>query len=726
MTNFTLRPLLAASALTAALCVSAALPADGTHDLFNYRYTPRHASSAFSGERRARIDRASRLMAANRLMQAPAEDEGYAPEQIFGPSNYTGDMDAPGGERWFYTAEYTYDVIPPDMDNGIWFTDYIVKAYRFDIYDADYRHIGTIDAPVDYADDEQRLVNIELAPVATRHFFNTDDKIEIMVGMSVNTITPGMNRYRTVVYSLEDGKSVSEPVWRIESLLSDAIEGPAKDDGRDNFFMVFGEDVVADDMLDNDDVSFWDFLCANAIKANFYGPAKNDTDGPLCIDSKVLPLVQLPGDQESSPYLISHVYGDQVRYMYAYYDEPLWERYDDPIYGEMVQRESNRLNVELFSISDTGLNLEHRAVIDVALDSEDPSAIASFFGVGDMNYYKDLLYDDPDAPEGKPYLVVTRTNYNPSSDTSSASYFLYDHEGKLVRPLSVYCDSTLPLCDIDGCEPQQLFISMEDGEYVFRFVDLYSGEERLSTSYFVDTPDGRDRVMANLDRTPAGDSYKYVFEMMDPDYNDKDDTLVRLLWLNSDGSFDRIERMNLGENVMYAMLYIEGNALQPGMFHSDPTHEYMALIKRGLPGDVVSEELMIAQPVGEEYPDGNTLLLLKADERGALSTIIPWLEAEKPTLTVYYLQGENLDSMAYTQDIYSLPLDAMSGVTEVEGESPVFSVEGSLLKASGMMSVYSLAGANVTEATGVLDLSTLPAGIYVVSCNGASAKIWVK
>lgn len=729
MMHFTSRALLITCALTVATGASANMRGLERFDFYKTRYQTRQAS-AFKSERDSRIDRVNHLLTGDKtLKKVPVND--YLPAFSLGPSNMTGDMDAPNGERWYYTASYEYTVIPADYDAGIYFTDYIVKHYHFDIYDADCKLIGSIDAPMEYAEDEKRLANIEIAPVASRHFFNTDDNVEIMVGLGINTMTPGMNRYRTLVYSLKEDKSevADKPVYIIESLLSDSVEGPMLENGHDNFYMIFADDYLPEDVIEDENASYWDFVTAARMQLNFYAPARDNENGPVMVDSKPMPLLQLPGDQESSPYLMSYVHDGEVRYVFSYLEEPIWERYDDPIYGDLIQREGNKLNVEFYTMSATeGLKLDHVAKIDVGRDLEDEMAIASFFGVGDMNYYGDLLYDAPDAPEGKPYLVVTRTNYNPASDNSSTSYFVYDHEGKMHHELAVYCDSSFGLSDIEGYEPQQVFVTLEGGQYLFRFVDLYSGKEKFATSNYVEigAVTGPEQVMANLDRTPVGDSYEYVFELLQPDVDDAGATALRVLWLKANGAFDRIDKVNVGEDVMYAKMYIDSEALRPGAIHSDDSYEYMALVKRGIPGDVMSEELMIAQPVSEADPEGKTLLHLVPDERGRLASIIPYLGGENPTLTVYYYNDDTTDATTYTQDVYSLPLDGSVGVVKIEGENPVFSMDGATLNAAGVIKVYSISGAKVAETEDSLDLSGLSSGIYVVTAGGSSAKICVK
>lgn len=726
MKNFTRLSLFTFCAFSALTIGASNLPVDGKIDLFAHRYR-NHCAEAFNTKRDARIDRLTDKMYGYKIIQkAPASE--YQPDFTLGPSNMTGDIDAPGGKRWYYTASYEYDMIPADHDAGIWFDNYILRHYRFDIYDEKCNYLGTIDSPMNYEDDEEKIANIEIAPVASRHFFNTDDKIEIIVGMSINTNRPGLNHYRSVVYSLEGkDKSVDTPVAVIYSLLSDVVEGPFTPDGKDNFYMVFARDVMPEDVIDDDEeASYWDYVTAARIDMDIMGPAK-DASGPAKITTKQLPILQWPGDQESTPYLLSYVHDGKVNYLFSYLEEPIWDEYDDPLYGELRQRDNNKLNLEFYQVIDGKLDMVHKTSIDVVRDPEDYTAIASFFGVGDMNYTGDLLYEAPGASDVKPWLVVTRSNYNPSSDKSSQSYFLYDGDGKFQRELALYCESTLGLADIPGEEPQQLFITREGGQYLFRFVDIYSAKERFTmTNYFL-TPEGyTEALLANIDRTPIGEGYRYAIELSQPVIDVDNNTLVRVLWLDEKGKYVRIDNVNAGQDVMYAKMYIEGAALQPDAFCADNAHEYLYLVKRGIPGSPLSEELFLSQPVTEENPEGKHLLNLTADNRGALSGIIPLLGGENPSLTVYYYNEGSTAETTFAQDVYLLPLGGASGVNSIDGEMPGIKVEDSLLQVTDYMTIYSLTGAKVGEAKGTFDLSYLPEGIYIVVTEGRSYKIYVK
>ena len=172
-------------------------------------------TSAFKDKRATTVDRINSLLFTEEGtlptgMRRAAHEAPYEPFLELPKSNLFGDMDAPGGERWYYTASYTYDSIPPHIaDDGteIAFTELILRHYKYTFYDSAFKALGTIEDDMEYRGVEVRVPRngIDAAPVVTQHFFNTDDNYEIIIGMAVNAEI-GVNHYRSLVYSLNGEK----------------------------------------------------------------------------------------------------------------------------------------------------------------------------------------------------------------------------------------------------------------------------------------------------------------------------------------------------------------------------------------------------------------------------------------------------------------------------------------------------------------------------------------
>lgn len=730
MKVFTKSSLVLASALAiGSTNADAKLNEYGRIDMTKYSY---HIDSktAFTGVRADNINSLNAKMerAAGLPSKAKAADgEGYVPDLTFGPTHMTGDLDGPNGQRWFYVATYEYDIIPPDYDNYIWFTDYILKSYRFEIYDPELKLIGTIQDKVHYAEDEVRVPYIEIAPVISRHFFNTDDKIEVMVAMSVNTEEAGFNRNFTYVYSIDGEKENGDdkPIMTFDSLLGDVVEGPATADGKDNFYMSFAQDYYPE--LPDDDASYWDYVTGAKMDIDVYGRAL-DATGPRKLLTKELKLLNLPGDQENAAFMISLTHDNDVYFVFSYLEEPLWNRYDDPVNEDMTQRDGNTLYIDFYKATDNGIEKSYTTKINAERDLSDEQNLATFYSIGGLKYKQDIDFDNYGTPAGYAALIVTRENYNPSSDSTIPSYFVYDYRGKQKVTLAENCDGHLAITDIEGEHPQHMFVYNNGYDYYFSFVNLITGEEDfgISSQYEIEEGEEAEGLRANLDRVAVGDSYMYAIELQAPLLNDDEDNIMRILWIDKDGKFDHFDGINMGQNVQYAQVYIESHALDPKAFHSDDTPEYLILIKRGNAGSVLSEDLILGQVTDDDFLGGKNLLYLTpSDERGTIAGIVPDLYGDNPNLTVYYTSGSGSDDTRYTQDIYRLPLDLAAGIEDIVADltEGKITINGNTVSAEGAIHVYATNGALVLSGKDSLSLSPLAHGIYIIAADGASIKV---
>ena len=134
----------ATMALVAALttvCASASVIECGHHDLTQMRYRT-ESGRVFKDSRSHNIDRCNEKIFNMRSQAQRAAVNEDAPSPVFtaGPVDNMGDLDAPGGELWFYTADFVYDEIPPH--DNVAFTEYILREYTFNIYDSSLSLVG--------------------------------------------------------------------------------------------------------------------------------------------------------------------------------------------------------------------------------------------------------------------------------------------------------------------------------------------------------------------------------------------------------------------------------------------------------------------------------------------------------------------------------------------------------------------------------------------------------
>lgn len=698
-------------------------------DLTKLRYKI-DSKSVFSNSRAISSAAITELVERKGTRSDAVQNENPSPAVSLPPSTQTGNIDAPGGELWYYTGDFEYEEIPPHDD--ITYTDRVLRSWTFNIYDSELKLIGTIKDKMDYAEGEVRVPMCELTPVATCNFFNTDDKVELIVALAVNRDTGG-NNYRSLVYSLngeKDADGDDVPVTTFNDLVGDVAQGPSSPDGSDNFYISLMADVY-DESLD-DESTFWDYLLSQKASITVYGKALND-EGPRKLYETVIPLIQLPGDQENVSPLMSMRRGDDVVFSISYYKEPFYNRYDDPLSDDMTQRAGNSLMVDLYTATETDFtkfsSTEIPVVLDPMNDSDgNPTCLFSYFSVGSLRYTDDILFDAPGASPTAPDYIVTRGNYQVSTDGIINSYFTYSHDGSPKNTLFLYADGTLSLGDLPGFEPQQMFVSVDPFGYLYNFVNLYSAENTatVEAQYYYDNDTKSDLLAANLARFIDGESYKYVFEMRYPTTDANGNDILRFMYITDKGEYDHIDYVNMGQGVEYAQSYLSTEAMAPHAYSVSDVPAYMFLVKRRIgSSEANAEELMISEAVTEENPDGKKLLQLGNGLNGVLSSIVPeFATDEQPgRLFVYYYDSEN---SKYTLDVYNLPLNDESGVSQVSDGTSVLNIENGIIYASGEIAVYSIDGSKAAKATNSLDLSTLKDGVYVLVVDGKAFKFLKK
>ena len=730
-------------AATTVISANAGSYSNNINGLGRYAYKSRH-TSAFQGTRQQRIEALSSMM---NQVKTPLKENAFKPNQTLGPADIAGTMDGPGNEMWFYTAHFTYQNIVHQ-----YFTEKIMTEYEFRVYDASMKEVGSVHDKVRYASDEVRIPigGCDIVPAITKNFFNDDDKYELMVSMDVNSTTPGYNHSRTMVYSLGGEKEILEvldPAYPDQSIqspthtLTKEFDKPittvgfvvdvldASKDGNENIFISFAQESFPSSEFDGDLSSdegknfFWNYVSGAKQKFEMYSKATDDS-GIKKIFEKEIPLLSLPGNQESSPYMISFNRDGEAYFIFQQYKKLFYK----PYYtydAEYEMEEDNFLKIDLYKVNEGKTELIQTTEIPVVKDTS-VDALATYYATGDMRYIEDISFGQY-TQDGKASYVITRKNYL-SGDQTDQSFYVYSSDGKLLKTLFEYADGTLSLSNISGYEPQQMFVSIEEGKYIFNMVNLTSGETatKINSVLKIDEDSDADQMTANLDRTPVGDSYNYVIELGVPSVDENDNNILRIGWFDKDGKYKEMHEVNMGKDVRYAQCYLQGAALRSDIFVDDDLHEYMLLIKRSTGTTTTQEELLIAQQISADTPSGKNILILTPEERkGSIINIMPYLGVSSPILSVLYQQS---DTDALTNDIYYLPFGS-SAVTEIASDftDSDFYYDGNAIHADGcLITVFDLEGKKAASGLNTVSVSGLPSGIYVATANGNARKFIVK
>lgn len=769
MTRFTKTAFAAAIALLMPIAGNALAVNHGSFDLASHRYkggASVSASSPFESERMQRIRHANSLLDGGASATRATEVVEQPKLQSIGPASNITDLDTPWGETWFYSSQFRYSYIKVSE----YYTSPILEEYEFTIYDSTMKEVGKIKDKMTYVTyDELRdpdkvankndlelygpyhrevaVASCELTPMVTKHFFNTDDKYEIMVGLSVQTTYYVNNNYNRIyqlggeTYQTEDFTGAPQTYDKMVDVLTHPvgdIYASTDEAGNEKVYMTLMEDINSDvdfefpDFVEGDDVSdivipgYWENYCGNGLSMVTYRGVRDGETEIQPVFKKDMYISRFPGDMENTPFIISLENDGKVYLVSSYYDKPFWNRYDSPL-AEMTMREGNSLVIEIYRENETGTNFDLIQTTKIPTyltpDYGTEKYLASWFSVGDFRYRQDIRF----GADGKASsFIITKADYVAGNDDASIrSYYVYDAEGNMVRKIFERSQSFIPMSDLPGFEPQTMFIDTDNmGDYVFHFIDLESVKEVLTLNYQFDVDPYSDpeRMTSNIDRVVAGDTYKYADELRVPSQDEEGNDIGRILWFNRDGSFDHIDEVNMGKNVYYALSYIESRSLAPDFFYADGHHEYMMLVKRAYPGENPAEELLIAQCRNEDAPEGRVLLADGPDERGALGGI-SILDKQGQSL----LLVSKINNNDHYWDVYALPFISFSGVEDVEADTNgAISYDGKNVCAAGHIVLYNIHGMKVAEGDDTVSTHNLADGLYIVTAAGQTRKIVVK
>lgn len=669
-----------------------------------------------------------------------------SPDVTIGPADAgIYDIDGPNGELWYYSRHLTSIV-----ESYEHYDELVLTEYRFDIYDSSLNLVGSIHDKMRYRSDEVRVpgpeAGIDILPVVTRHFFNPDDNYEIVISLAVNTVTPGINRYRSLIYSLDGEKEkvtvynpatgledrefdADVPCGELQGLVGDVLD--VSNGGDEELYMSFLQeqynnidDLDWEKLYDVENIDpvegqkYWDAVSTNKVLLQMKGKA--DADGNLTdVMEWEVPVLCQQGNCESTPLMFTFVRNGVAYAVCPRYKEIFYNPYYSPL-QDMTMRENNLFVIDLYKISDGKPELLKTTEIPMELSPND-DALFTYYGVGRLRYNQDVDFDCL-GTEDSPAYYITRSYYAISTDDENDfCYYVYGTDGSLLKTIFEHADSNLSLTDVEGLNPMHLFISYDEvNGYTYNFVDLVEGFHKKRTVQINYLLDGEDVILANSDRVPMADAeggYKIAFEMRVPGLDDDENDLMRIVWFDAQGNFDRMDYVNMGKNIFYAQSYIYGPALNPELFDGDKeTPEYMVLLKRGLDPTGVStesqEELLVARPISQMHPNGFNMLNLVPNSDGVLRQIGLYSLANN-TQSLFVTR---LGDRGYTAEFYKLPFD-MSAIDEitVDGKKGTVAFDGSMVYSEGKdIQIYTAEGRLIAKGVGSVSVKAFPAGVYVV------------
>ncbi len=634
---------------------------NGLPDIANLRYQAKNYKTLFSSDRSAKIDEINKRITAE-SQKGMSKAASIKPDFSLPVSDQYEYLDGPNGSIYFGSAEFETE----DFVESEYYTRKDITGYKFTIYDSDFNVVGEIKGKVQFDtttnpdNPETRLASMGLTPVITKRFFNTDDKLEVLVYFNYNTPNYTVNS-RSVAFQLggqkdEDGNDVA--LCTINGNLCDVLEAPTNKWSED-FYLSFATDYSFPS--DPDDESFSAYVNSLGAKIETYKKVGYGDSEPVKFFEYKMRLNDWPGDQESASPMITRAIDGKPYIFINGYTDGLWNFADNEEYGypDQTWNENTNFFVEVYQpTSLENPNLLQRTEIEMHRSPGD-NIFATFYYLGNLGYRDDVNYKYSDEA-GQANIVVTTKDWDGAEMGETSSYYLYSPSGELKSVLGLNVDGVLQMSDVRGHEEEYMFVTFDDEGYHFSFLNPFNGNFHHSFDQVLPYGDYLENLYVNADRVADGDSYKYCFELgtlgIDEDGND----IMRLAWINTEGEITGVDEVNMGKDVRLAKVYIGQEVLSPFAFDTTPEREYMIIVKRGTKyASTVQEEFMIGTAATKEKPVGKILFELAPDDTyGSLIQVSIIEGATDPLLWVLYYN--NITSK-YTQELYRLPLNKFAG-----------------------------------------------------------------
>lgn len=658
-------PLLAAS-------VYAAPPVENPKhnpDIANMRYQARNHKLFFNSDRGDRIADPNALISA-KTQQAISRSSNVVPDFTLPVSDQYEYIDGPNGTIYFYSAEYeTEEVVVSE-----YYTYKNIIGYKFVIYDTQFNVLGEINDKVrldtsNPDNPETGVASMGLTPILTKKFFNSDDKMEVMVYFNMNTPNYSVN-CRSVAYQIggkkdEEGHDI--PLCTIPGNLCDVLEASA-DKWSEDFYLSFASDYTFP--VEPGDDSFSAYVNSMGAIIETYKKVTYGSSAPTKVFEFKMRLNDWPGDQESASPLMSRFINGKPYFITNGYTDGLWI-FDEPNesgFSDQTWNSDTKFFVDIYQpTSLDNPNLIQHTEIDVVKSSGD-NVFATFYFLGSLSYRNDVDFDNCDEP-GKANLLIATKDWEGAEMGTTTSFYLHTPDGNMKTIIGQGVDGIVGLGDIKGHEPEYMFIYNDNGNYTFEFLNPYTGNVHHSFSQLLPWNGNMEGLQANVDRVPAGDSYKYCFELRSPGIDAEGNDVMRLAWVNTAGEITEVDEVNMGKNVRMAKVYIDQSVLNPYVFDTSSEREYMLIVKRGNPSSSsIQEEFLVSTAATKEKPVGKIILqVTPREDYGMLAQIAPLNMTTDPLLWVMYYNNE---TEKYAQDFFRLPLAKFEAGGDGSAQNP--------------------------------------------------------
>ena len=548
------------------------------------------------------------------------------PDEVFPPSQTFGTINGPDGNVWTYTMDYTTTTV----EYATFYTSVTVK-----IYDAQRQLKGQFTDTFTLREGDRGVNFVQLNPLVTKKFFNSDDKYEVMLFAHVVT-EDNTGRFFNDAFAIGgDGKVLAT----IDGNECQAVD-MAIDQWTEDYYMLFYEESFDSIQVNDSTKEQKYYLNFHVYKKGGYSATKPIKVHTFQIDYE---HVAASGNEPLPVYMMRN--GNQLVFATSFYEKPYFDP-EIPFWEDPVVTPDNNLVITLF---DKNFKQTLQTKIPVPETSE---YIYTFPYMGGFRGNEDITFGEFDNTTD-PIFVITFDDYT-SADDFLRSFYLYNKDGKRVGTIVEETMGDIRMSDIPGQPTQWCFLQTVNQETTFTYIDLPS----LETAAQIPAVIGGLSLTTSMDRTPAEDGYKYVFSMAQGASNELGEVIHSIAWFNQDGSFSHYDDLNLGANVAAAQVYVGADALDPWLFSTkDNAYEYMALVKEIVDegSSKTEEHLYVINANGEKLLD-----FAPVDSLGG-TLIALYLLNTNTYPTLLCVRSDMQTDRHYTMTFTDLPLSAFQG-----------------------------------------------------------------
>lgn len=545
-------------------------------------------------------------------------------------------LDGPDGTTWYYTAEYETE----DVYYNEYYTDHILKTFTFRIYDGYRRLIGTVHDKIRYAENEIRDKECVIDPQVSLKFFNTDDKPEIMVFHAMNT-PEYINHYYYAVYTVggeKDEEGYDKEIARIEGRCIETINN-SSNPRNENYLFTFVEDPYFNVPLDDPD--YVEKLNNVYYKVITYTKALNDTDGPVVYITKNIGATRIPGDTTEGIYFMTKRYDNRLFFIYSQYEKPFFVDPRGSAEDESATPD-NSLVIDVYEATGEEATFISTTQIPVNAVESDEKLVYTFLSIGSVAWTDDVDMKFHGTPEAPAFIVARDVAFAADIEHPTSSYYIYDTEGNKVVTIAEDTESMFLYRNGDPGGPLAMFVKLDENvSYIFVFAFLYSGEHLATINQYNDG----DSLYASCYPIKIDGDYKFVFEMKYFDVDEDDNLYARVAWFGRGedlGVLERIDYINLRQDVQRSLIYLSNISLNPKLFDNDDKMEYAALVSRSY-GNTVRTEYIVADDNGGWYGH------YTADDGKGNPTNLSIIPGYPNRMLVQYERGNTYVTLPFTQ-----------------------------------------------------------------------------